>query len=56
MGEKIGILSNCFITNPNDVSENFNSSVPELTIVIEIGSPKSKLVFSVTIDNEVPST
>ena len=39
-----------------DASENFNSSVPELTIVIDIGSPKSKLVFSVTSDNEVPST
>ena len=30
--------------------------MPELTILIEIGSPKSKLVFSVTIDNDVPST
>ena len=29
--------------------------MPELTILIEIDSPKSKLVFSVTIDNDVPS-
>ena len=56
MGEKIWILSNCFITKPYEVSENFSSSVPELTIVIEIGSPNVKLVFSVTIDNDVPST
>ena len=56
MGEKICMLSNCFIINPYDESGNFNSSVPELTIVIEMGSPNVKLVFSVTIDNEVPST
>ena len=56
MGEKIGMLSNCFITKPYDASGNFNSSVPELTILIDIDSPSLKLIFSVTIDNEVPST
>ena len=41
---------------PYDASGNFNSSVPEFTILIEIGSPSLKLIFSVTMDNEVPST
>ena len=41
---------------PYDASGNFNSSVPELTILIDIGSPSLKLIFSVTIDNDVPLT
>ena len=50
------MLSSCLMTRPYDASENFSSSVPELIILMRIGSPSLKFIFSVTIDNEVPLT
>ena len=44
------------MTYPYDASGNFSSSVPELTILMLIGSPSLKLIFSVTIDKDVPLT
>ena len=38
------------------MSGKVNSSVPELIIFITTSSPSLKLIFSVTIDNYVPST